>query len=179
MVSSDPKAVESAVNGEFMSALKAEIASLESELEQDFRYLLLRELRRVLHLYGNATSSEHATLSKKERAVPEGKQSRKSVRRPTLERERALSAAKDYVANLDRVVPTREVLEHLMENGIEVGGSIPLNNLSALMSTSGQFQSHGRRGWTIPEREAASGAPPAPSDFDVSRDEHVVETATG
>ena len=40
-------------------------------------------------------------------------------------------------------------MKHLTANNVEVGGSNPLNNLSAMLSTSGLFQSHGRKGWTI------------------------------
>ena len=148
------------MSGEFMSALNAEIANLERELEQDVRYIRLRELKKILQFYGTATSSHSATFTKVPGVVSEGKQLRQSVRQPSSAREKALASAKEYIEKLNRIVPTRELLEHLVTNGIEVGGASPLNNLSAMISTSGMFVSHGRRGWTI--KEDTSNAEPVP-----------------
>lgn len=139
----------SAMSIEFTSALDDEIANLERELEQDVRYVRLRELKRLRQLYGKATSSQSVTHAEVQRAASEQDQPRHFVRRTSTARERALAAAKEYIGELNRIVPTREVLEHLATNGIEVGGATPLNNLSAMISTSGIFESHGRRGWTI------------------------------
>lgn len=132
-----------------MSALNAEIASLERELEQDVRYVHLRELKRVLRFYGTAMSSQSGAHAEVQEKVSGRKQLRQSVRQPSSAREKALAAAKEYIGGLDRIVPTRELLEQFVANGIEVGGATPLNNLSAMLSTSGMFESHGRRGWTV------------------------------
>ncbi len=135
---------------DFMAALLAEISSLESELEQDVRYVRLRELRRIPHLYPSATAdASPATAANQDQPMAKRTQQRQTARQPSSDRERALAAAKVYVTSLDRVVPTREILEQLTANGIEVGGASPLNNLSAIISTSGAFQSHGRKGWTL------------------------------
>ena len=151
------------MSGDFVSALDAEIANLEQALEQDVRYIRLRELKKILRFYGGATSSQSATLNKVQGMAPEGKQSRPSVRQPSPAREKALAAVKEYIRGLDRIVPTRELLEHLAASGIEVGGASPLNNLSAMISTSGMFEAHGRGGWTIKEETSDAEAAPDPS----------------
>lgn len=132
-----------------MSALNAEIANLERELEEDVRYVRLRELKKVLRFYGTAVPSQSAAPTEVQEEVSQRKQLRQSVRQPSSAREKALVAAKEYIRGLDRIVPTRELLEQLVASGIEVGGATPLNNLSAMISTSGMFESHGRRGWTV------------------------------
>jgi len=135
---------------DFMAALVAEIANLESELERDVRYVRLRELKRIQHLYGSPIPNRPlVAAARQEQSAAEHAPQRQSVRQPSPDRERALAAAKEHVASLGRVVPTREILDHLMASGIEVGGASPLNNLSAMISTSGAFQSHGRKGWTM------------------------------
>lgn len=135
---------------DFTAALMAEIASLESELEHDVRYVRLRELKRIHHLYGSPISDRSlVAAARQDQSAVEPAPQRQSVRQSSPDRERALAAAKKYVASLGRVVPTREILDYLMTNGIEVGGTSPLNNLSAMISTSGAFQSHGRKGWTM------------------------------
>ncbi len=50
-------------------------------------------------------------------------------------------------------------MEMLAANNIEVGGSVPQNVVSSLLSKSPDFQSHGRSGWTL-VKEKADGAPP-------------------
>ncbi len=137
---------------DFVGALAAEIASLESALEKDVRYVRLRELRRVCILYEDAASSvspPSITPVEDGASNSEASRQRASMRQLSPNRERALAAAKEYVAKASRVVPTRELLEYIISEGIEVGGANQLNNLSAIISTSGIFRSHGRKGWTI------------------------------
>lgn len=135
---------------DFARALMAEIANLESELERDVRYVRLRELRRIHHLYASAIAEVPSVAAvRQEQSATERAPQRQSARQASPDRERALSAAKEYVTSLGRVVPTREILDQLVTSGIEVGGVSPLNNLSAMISTSGAFQSHGRKGWTM------------------------------
>jgi hypothetical protein len=71
-----------------------------------------------------------------------------------LHREEALKEAR---AILDgKTEPTRitDIDARLTEKGIRLGGSDPLNNLSALLSTSGEFTAHGRAGWTLTQQGA-------------------------
>jgi hypothetical protein len=134
---------ESAV-ADFAEALRTEIATLESELERDVRYVRLRELRRICHLYGNSRDALLATAVYPEQFKAEPRRW-PTVRQSSPNREHALAAAKEYVASLKRVVPTREIMEHIEAKGIDVGGAIPLNNLSAMISTSGAFRVMGAK----------------------------------
>ena len=131
----------------FLSALKDEIATLEKALAEDKRYIRLRHLERALELYRDA-ESEASTVSSGA-IISSTPAARTSVRQTSSERERALVLARTYIDRMGRIVPTREILDHLVAQDVDLGGSSPLNNLSALISTSGFFQSHGRSGWTI------------------------------
>lgn len=135
---------------DFRVALMAEIAALDEELQTDERYVKLCELRRIAALYPAPTQSQqpdklHDSAPPPANAAnPSG-----SARKTTAVRERALREAKTYVAAERRIVPTRDIHQHLLNNDINVGGESPQNNLSALISRSGIFESHGRLGWTV------------------------------
>ena len=53
-----------------------------------------------------------------------------------------------------RVIATEnmEIYDHLVSEGVDVGGKKPEGNLSALLYHSKRFLSHGRAGWTLPEK---------------------------
>lgn len=144
---------------EFVPALDAEIARLDLELRSDLRYVRLRELERVRGLYrptnGATTPPEKATsvASATSAHRDEPMEPRRGGRQPTPEREKALTVAKMLVSNRRGPVPTREIYDHLTAEGIFIGGEKPLNNLSAMLSYSNLFASHGRSGWTLRERD--------------------------
>ena len=50
-----------------------------------------------------------------------------------------------------RTEPTRTqaIMEVLDERGVRVGGSVPRNSVSSILSKSEDFISHGRSGWTL------------------------------
>ncbi|MGE0281643.1 MAG: hypothetical protein AB7P20_13665, partial [Rhizobiaceae bacterium] len=59
-----------------------------------------------------------------------------------------------------------DILNHLFEDGILVGGNSPVSYLSAMLYHSPDFQSHGRKGWTLklpaaepPEEKAVDAEP--------------------
>lgn len=167
------------MSGDFVASLKEEIARLEDELARDVRAIRLRELRRVLGLYQVPTDRPIATEGLASLFVPPPEETgesqrlglgdllsaggwrpgrdgesgpaiaRRGGRQASPEREKALQAARLLISNRAGPVPTREVLEHLESIGIQVGGENPLNNLSAMLSNSEQFTSHGRSGWTL------------------------------
>ncbi len=132
----------------FVEAMRAEIASLEAELARDVRFIRLRELRKLTPLYGD---DNHAETPKPAAAtaMPSIARTRQSPRQSSSERESALASSREYIISRGDVVPTRDILVHLAKLEIEVGGSNPLNNLSAILSTSGLFRAHGRQGWTL------------------------------
>jgi hypothetical protein len=132
------------VSQEFVAVVRAEIANLEARLH------ILRE---VLRLYAGATNEKTpyagfvGDFAGTSFATPDA--ASRAGRRASPERERALEAARIYVANRSGPTPTAEILDHLVSIGIEVGGEKPVNNLSAMLSNSGLFQAHGRSGWTL------------------------------
>lgn len=137
---------------DFRAALMAEIAFLEGELQADERYIKLEGLRRIAGLYPMSTQSQQTEKSPESApAHPEDANRYTGTRKTTAVREQALHEAKTYVLAEHRVVPTRDIHQHLLDKGINVGGESPQNNLSALISKSGIFVAHGRSGWTVLE----------------------------
>jgi hypothetical protein len=142
----------------FVSALRAEIQQLETSLAQDVRYRRLTELRRVLDLYKESESDASGTTSAGEafagnafagNAFATQSTTRTTGRRTSPERAKALSLAKAFIDGQVFPTPTREILEHLVAAGLTIPGNEPLNNLSAMLSNSADFVSHGRSGWTV------------------------------
>lgn len=145
----------------FVAALKTEIANLEAELERSLPYIRLQEARRMLALY-----EDDRTVSVKRQgpqyenlaeqiadfanrlATP--KTSPFTSRRGSPERAKALEAARLFLVNrTGEPTTTAAIFEHVAGLGIEIGGKDPQNNLSAMLSNSPIFQSHGRSGWTL------------------------------
>ena len=139
---------------DFPTALRAEIAQLEAALEADVRYRRLRELRRVLDLYP-APQPPQAFAPVDRQAIEalanwaHSGTNRAITRRASPERAKALDVAKLFLTNRSGPTPTREIYEHLVSLGISVPGEVPVNNLSAMLSNSSEFFSHGRSGWTL------------------------------
>jgi hypothetical protein len=124
----------------FVEALKEEIAELEDQLARDPRYQKLRELKRVLPLYQNAPGTPAA------RTVSQSHTRSFGVSGASADIK---NAAEQVLAGVTRPVPTREILEMLTARGVKIGGSVPQNTLSAFLSKSDAFVSHGRSGWTL------------------------------
>lgn len=154
----------------FVPLLDLEIKRLEQVIEGIPDVRRLAELKRVRALYPTvhnvsmvegivATDTSSAPVTK---SVP--------GRKMAPERQRAL----DFVTILLKQEPfpvrTSSLSGALQQKGINIGGSDPVNSLSALLSTSGQFQAHGRSGWTIkltPEEltENTASNPPGKPDI--------------
>jgi hypothetical protein len=133
----------------FIGALKAEISALEDELSRDPRFAKLSQLKGVLSLY----LCETVEIKPRINAVPQnGESNPKKIARATSPRRAKLfEAARLLLRNKRGMVTTREILEHIQSLELEVPGSQPLNNLSAMFSNSPDFVSHGRAGWTLSE----------------------------
>ncbi len=137
----------------FMAALETEIAALEDALRRDVRYIRLEELKRVRDLYAGGTLTEAASPHATEREMRPPQQ--RSARRGSSERARVIEAARSYVASRSGPVPTPEIYDHITGLGIVIAGANPRNNLSAILSSSGLFEAHGRSGWTLWEQSVA------------------------
>jgi hypothetical protein len=141
---------------EFVKALDAEIDDLKRALAADIRYMRLQELERVKRLYVADTSSPRvapapipvlsADISTIRTALNEHI---RRARQRSPERQRVLNAVWELLIGKKEPIPTSFIYDHLIGEGIEVGGNDPKNNLSAMLSNSDQFQSHGRSGWTL------------------------------
>lgn len=134
---------------DFVDGLKQEITALEAQLQGDPRYLKLQSLRHVLSLYESGVDGKlsHPDLML---AKHHAEQSARTVTRtPSESRQKALDLAQEFLMGRTAPTPTREILEHIIENGGEIGGREPVSNLSAMLSNSDLFQSHGRVGWTL------------------------------
>ena len=71
------------------------------------------------------------------------------TRKPSAEREAALQFARDFLDGKTTPTPTREIFAAMEDAEIGLAGANPMNNLSAMLSNSDEFNSHGRRGWVL------------------------------
>jgi hypothetical protein len=138
---------------DFANALAIEIARLQAELDQDIRFRRLRQLTEALKLYREGEEAELAAgpagivreAQRESRQTNDASDHKK--RRASPENERILDAVEGLTIPLGSPIQTRQILDHLRAIGIDVPGKNPLNNLSAMMSNSRRFVSHGRAGW--------------------------------
>jgi hypothetical protein len=140
---------------DFVNALKDEIASLQEELKGDPRYLRLQRLLLVLETYVDdpaPTEPEPPVATSGSNGSPSAAAPRS---RPRTERTQAiLDLAVYIIRERGGPVPTSAVLEEIQKRGVTVHGHRPANNLSAILSYSKLFQSHGRAGWTLADPSA-------------------------
>ena len=122
----------------FPEALKSEITRLERQLSENPTYKLLRDLRRVAEMYSDGDSED-----------PPRAMHRARDRSPPGISAGILDAAKEFLAGRREPTPTKIVMEGLKERGVYVGGALPQNTVSSMLSKSEEFVSHGRTGWTL------------------------------
>lgn len=134
---------------EFIKALENEMAALEAELQRDPRFAKLTELRRVKAVYSAPSGAVHQA---------DGGAVNPPARKRTGSPERAaiLKKAKGILAGRTTPTPTIDIFDEISLE-IEIPGTVPKNNLSAMLSNSKDFQSHGRSGWTLTETKLTSG----------------------
>ena len=91
----------------------------------------------------------------------------KPGRKMAPERQRAIEIVMEILRKEVLPIKTAYLWAEVEKEGIALGGRDPVNSLSALLSTSGQFQAHGRSGWTLknePRIEPNPEAPPSDED---------------
>ncbi|QEE37886.1 MULTISPECIES: hypothetical protein [unclassified Methylobacterium] len=145
------------MGSELLAAIDAEIDAIEIELAGDVRVARLKALRELRKLYVSSDrgrqvdpqSSAAGSSDIEGSASNSSAQSRTINRRIAPHRSQAVDAIALHLKNRTGPVPTKDLLEHIASLGIDVGGSNPLNNLSAILSNSGRFDSQGRSGWTL------------------------------
>jgi hypothetical protein len=129
------------VDDEFLSRMRAEEAELTRKLTA---------VRHVIAAYSGSSPQSSASETKP----------RDSQRRPrtsldgfgTYGRLVVTEAMKALLPAREPVI-TRKLVEELQAKGIEIRGNDPVNALSALLARSADVTSHGRKGWTITDRE--------------------------
>jgi len=131
-----------------IAAFDAEIAELEATLAADQRVVRLRELKRMRDDYMKISASGGTVMR-----IATGKGTAPG-RKPSPERVRALQETKTLLTGRQGPTRTADILAHLNERAIYIGGDKPQNNLSAMLYHSPDFQSHGRSGWTLKNRSA-------------------------
>lgn len=137
---------------QFAASLRAEIAALEGELTGNPTYRKLKALMAALREYEGGESAHHGAPVG--RAVaPHAGAPRVVMRAHSPERTRALDFARNYVRERNFPTPTREIFEAMEREGVRLGGKSPMNNLSAVLSNSDEFVSHGRSGWLLAEND--------------------------
>jgi hypothetical protein len=151
----------------FLTALDEEIRSLHESLDNDPRFIKLRELEHVRALYNGNPVSPTESLPVMQSYVPDSERLSGAIgmgmlaargRRISHERQAAINEVREFLLGKTEPTKTADLYDHLKSKGIKIGGSDPLNNLSALLSMSSVFQANGRSGWTLKTNEAA-GSP--------------------
>lgn len=135
----------------FVQALNTEIATLEAELRADPRFTKLRELERVRDLYVRSIPVVQSVPARPAQPVAETHTEPK--RQISANRQALKTAAADIIRGRTAPTPTRDILNALLANGHTIPGGSPGNSLSALLSQSDEFKSHGRIGWTLDESD--------------------------
>jgi len=136
------------MSGDFADTIRAEIAELEVTLADNPTYRKIKALRAALAEYESSESPQCMIPSVAPSAHLKARKS--PARKTSPEREKALEFAYAFVLSQGRKpVPTRIVFEAMERAGITIGGKSPMNNLSAILSNSDLFHSHGRAGWVV------------------------------
>jgi hypothetical protein len=148
---------------DFVASLDSEISRLEKAIEDLPEVRQLKELRRVRALYPQPAAQlvEVRNMPRPSANISFPVVGRGVVvtvgRKMAPERLQALDIVRASLENQSLPIKTVDLLDHIRAKGIDLGGNDPVNSLSALLSTSGQFQAHGRSGWTL-KSEAQNAA---------------------
>lgn len=131
---------------DFVKALQTEVVALEMELIGDPRYQKMVEAKRLLALYTGQNSVTAPTPPVFAVKIPVAPPKRAAPRSPV--NQAILDTAAQFLAGRAGPTSTADVFDYVAERH-EVPGKNPRNNLSAMLSNSPRFQSHGRTGWTL------------------------------
>jgi hypothetical protein len=140
----------------FIDALDAEIAAKQAEVDAFPPYRQLQKLKATRAEYaGRAARADHSWSNAQTRA------------RAPATRSRMLARAAEIVGPRIEPLRTADIFDALVAEGFSIGGKDPRSNLSAMLSNSDDFESHGRKGWTLawsaprkPRGEIAADANP-------------------
>lgn len=138
----------------FLRALDVEIADLERDLASNPTYLKLCEATRLRAMYDQSANHERSDASMTPDSAAQGGTRKRSV---SPSRQAIVDGVLEILRYRDGYpTKTAHILDKLSAKGISVPGTNPKNNLSAMLSNSDLFVSHGRVGWTLAENETAA-----------------------
>lgn len=146
------------MSSQFLAALDAEIAQLTASI--DDLGAKLGEAQRLRALYERDSPQRNGPQEEASSSSPRSPKG--TGRRASPQAQRILDAVAAFIGSQKapfngafglRPVPTGQIAAHLQQVGIEVRGKNPRNSLSAMLSHSTRFVSHGRAGWTLAECE--------------------------
>jgi hypothetical protein len=142
------------IMSDVLKAMDAEIAAIEQDLRDnpDPRGTKIAQLRQIRRQY-KQTMGIDDELAVRAREIRNRLAALRVGRKPSPERLRAIAVAKEFLAGKTEPTRTADILLFLRRQGVEIGGSDPLNNLSAMLSNDDGFQAHGRSGWTLQTAE--------------------------
>lgn len=122
-----------------MDILKAAIAEERHLLER------LEAVRAVIQAYG---PRDNAAVPVEERGAVNARP-RRATRAPSTTTTRIKALLADRLRGGASPTPTRDLLQFLDSEGIDVGGKNPVATLSALLSHASEFEVVGRQGWIL------------------------------
>lgn len=135
------------MNTDIVKQMRAEEADLVRKLQA---------VRDFLAAYGEALKGE----GQAERTAPKGSSSggrSKSVPITSYQADTRTSVALAlmFMASSPGLVKTAELVTAIEAMGHEIGGANKVNALGALLSRSEDVEGHGKRGWTVYDRDEA------------------------
>lgn len=154
---------------DILAAIRSEANSLEQQLQSDPRYLKLQRLRELEALYDSEASASKVLGVSQGTVFPVDAPAPPSPvpaptqanvvappvvvaarfgRAPSPERIQALEQAAAFIKGRASPTKTSDILTAIEATGVKIGGEVPVGNLSAMLSRSKQFLSHGKAGWT-------------------------------
>lgn len=128
------------MSNEFVRALDAEITGLEATLKADPRFLKLEEAKRLRALYAGAPLVDTPPRTRASSPL------RSAPRSPA--NQAILDCAAELLLGRTTPTSTSDVYAHVSAK-MTIPGTVPKNNLAAMLSNSPRFQSNGRKGWTL------------------------------
>ncbi|MEX2630086.1 MAG: hypothetical protein WD341_09125 [Tistlia sp.] len=138
---------------DLIQTLEEEARLLEERLAVNRDFIKLREVNRLLALYkGDAEGRAPVAVAARAPSFAGGGPALPFPSAATGAqdpRKSALDAAAEILQGRADPTPVSEIYNAITQRGVELPGTQPKNNLSALLSRSPRFRAHGRAGWTL------------------------------
>lgn len=145
---------------DFLTALESEIAELERQLTSSPLYVKLRRAQdlRDAYILADSRPAERVQATARDDPRPDPRPTRPFASGTSAA---IIDAVKDHLKGRTTPTRTRDLMDMLSAKGIEVGGAVPQNSVSSMLSKSPDIVSHGRAGWTLAEKNKAGDDAPS------------------